>query len=229
MHSFPEKKKLFLLTGNMEGCSSYFCFFRMSSGFPPSLERLVEALRTLPGIGQKTATRLAFFLLRKPEEVRQKLGNAILEAGRSLKKCESCGHFSEETLCDICQNDTREKDRICVVEDSLDLLALERTGSYRGMYHVLGGALAPLEGIGPGDIRIDELVKRLEGGSFSEMILATNPTLEGEATATLVVRKCEVFPQLTITRLARGIPVGGDVEYADEVTLARALENRLRY
>ncbi|QQS59045.1 recombination protein RecR [Candidatus Peregrinibacteria bacterium] len=201
----------------------------MSSGLPPSLERLIEALRMLPSVGQKTATRLAFFLLRKPEEVRHRLGNAILEAGISLKKCEICGHFSEETYCDICQDDTREKNRICVVEDSLDLLAIERTGSYRGLYHVLGGALAPLEGIGPGDIRIHELVSRLEHGDVSEIILATNPTLEGEATATLVVRKCESFQGLIMTRLARGIPVGGDVEYADEITLTRALENRLRY
>lgn len=181
----------------------------------------------LPGVGQKTAARLAFFLLRNPEEMRSKLGNSILDVSLNLQKCAVCGHFSDENICVICQDERRDRSIICVVEDALDLLAVEKSSAFRGLYHVLGGALAPLDGIGPEDLEIGSLVTRLQSGDVTEVIVATNPTLEGEATASLLQRKLNVFPNLRITRLARGIPVGGDVEYADEITLARSLENRV--
>jgi recombination protein RecR len=190
---------------------------------------MIESLRVLPGVGQKTAARFAFFLLRSPKEIREKLGTSLLDVEKNLQKCEECGHFSEEVLCNICKDQYRVKTQICVVEDSLDLVAIERAAQYRGIYHVLGGALSPLDGIGPEDIRIEELIKRIQTHSVTELIMATNPTLEGEATAALLQRKCEIFPELNITKLARGIPIGGDVEYADEITLARALENRIAY
>ncbi len=198
----------------------------MSSALPPSIEKLIESLQILPGVGQKTAARLAFFLLRSPESTRDKLGLAILNATKNLLKCEVCGHFSESPLCDICQDEKRLSSEICVIEDSLDLLAIEKTRTFRGRYHVLGGALAPLDGIGPDDLRINELIERLTSDNVQELIFATNPTLEGEATAALLQRKCAPFPHIKITRLARGIPVGSDVEYTDEVTLARAFDNR---
>jgi recombination protein RecR len=201
----------------------------IQSALPPSVEQLIEALRLLPGVGQKSATRLAFFLLRNNGNARERLGNAVLDATKNLVKCSVCGHFADEEVCAICTDNTRNQHELCVVEDSLDLLAIEKTNIYRGKYHVLGGALAPLEGVGPNDLRIEELVSRLQKGGITEIILATNPTLEGEATATLVVRKCSEFPDIKITRLARGIPVGGDVEYADEVTLSRAFENRGKF
>lgn len=200
--------------------------FLSQGALPPAIEKLIESLRVLPGVGQKTAQRLAFFLLRSPEDIRTRLGSSILESAKNLKKCEECGHFSEEEKCGLCLDPNRIKDQICVVEDSLDLIAIEKTGHYSGSYHVLGGALAPLDGIGPEDLNIDSLFRRLELGSVSEIILATNPTLEGEATAALLHRKCSPFSGLRVTRLARGIPVGGDVEYADEITLSRAFENR---
>lgn len=199
------------------------------NGLPESIQNLIESLRILPGIGEKTAARMAFFLLKKPNEVRQKLGNSILECTKDLQKCEMCGHFATSNICEICNNPTREENCLCIVEDSLDLLAIERTKSFKGRYHVLGGALAPLDGIGPDDLNISFFEKRLEEGKIEEIIIATNPSLEGEATAALIQRKCENFPNLKLTRIARGIPVGGDVEYADEVTLSRALENRIQY
>lgn len=201
----------------------------MNSALPPSVENLIESLRILPGVGGKTATRLAFFLLRSSDATREKLGNAIINATKNLKKCSCCGHFSEREICGICSDDQRDKNIICVVEDSLDLLAMEKTKIFTGLYHILGGALSPLDGIGPQDLRIEELVARLQNGETKEIILATNPSFEGEATASLVHRKCEEVFTGNITRLARGIPVGGDVEYADEITLTRALENRMRF
>ncbi len=194
---------------------------------PVPIENLIESLRMLPGVGQKTAARLAFFLLRNPEEMRSKLGNSILDVSLNLQKCAVCGHFSDENICVICQDERRDRSIICVVEDALDLLAVEKSSAFRGLYHVLGGALAPLDGIGPEDLEIDSLVTRMQSGDVTEVIVATNPTLEGEATASLLQRRLNVFPNLRITRLARGIPVGGDVEYADEITLARSLENRV--
>lgn len=200
-------------------------FFLPISALPGSIERLIDALQTLPGIGRKTASRLAFFLLKKTESDRQRLGNAVLEATKNLQKCVECGHFSEREKCGICEDPFRDSSVICVVEDSLDLIALEKTRAFRGKYHVLGGAIAPLDGVGPEDLSLDALVARLESGEVTEVILATNPTLEGEATAAFLRKKCVNFTGTT-TRLARGIPVGGDVEYADEVTLTRAFENR---
>lgn len=199
----------------------------MSISLPDQVENLIESLRMLPGVGRKTAARLAFFLLRNPEDIRIKLGHSILSATEGLRKCQLCGHFSSNELCEICADEKRDHTMICIIEDSLDLLAVEKTGAYSGTYHVLGGALAPLDGIGPEDLRIPELVRRIESEGVRELIIATNPTLEGEATAALIQRKTAPFAGIRLTRLARGIPVGGDVEYADEITLARSLENRV--
>lgn len=205
------------------------CFSNAISALPPSLQRLIDALQTLPGIGQKTASRLAFFLLRKSSEAnRERLGNALLDATKNLRKCAECGHFSESEHCGICADPARDGSVLCVVEDALDLLAIEKTAAFRGKYHVLGGAIAPLDGIGPEDLSLNALFERLAKGEVTEIILATNPTLEGEATAAFLQRKCQNFSG-KMTRLARGIPVGGDVEYVDEVTLARAFENRLSF
>ncbi len=210
----------------MQQCRSIF--ENRISALPGSIQRLIDALQTLPGIGQKTASRLAFFLLKKSDFDREKLGNAILDATKNLKKCSECGHFSEGEKCLICEDPFRDQSKICVVEDSLDLIAIEKTRAFRGKYHVLGGAIAPLDGIGPEDLSIDALVMRLQTGEVQEIILATNPTLEGEATAAFLRKKCVNFSGKT-TRLARGIPVGGDVEYADEMTLTRAFENRMGF
>lgn len=201
----------------------------MPSALPPSLNRLIEALQTLPGIGRKTAARLAFFLLRNDRNLRERLGKAILEVTDGLQRCKRCANFAEGELCAICADDNRDRSVLCVVEDALDLLAIEKTGAYRGKYLVLGGALSPLEGIGPEDLRLAELVDLVKTQPIQEVIIASNPTLEGEATAALVQRRLVPFPELRITRLARGIPVGGDVEFADEITLARSLENRVGF
>ena len=163
--------------------------------------------------------------MKKSEIDREKIGRAILDATKNLKKCAECGHFSEREKCAICENPERDGQKICVVEDSLDLIAIEKTGIFRGKYHVLGGAIAPLDGVGPEHLSIDKLLRRLSENPVAEIILATNPSLEGEATAAFLRQKCAGFSG-KITQIARGIPVGGDVEYADEITLARAFEGR---
>ena len=187
--------------------------------------RLIDEFSRLPGIGPKTASRLTFYLLRAPEEQ----ANALAEALRDLKQrivyCSQCFNMAETSPCPICASEERDQATICVVEEPLDVLAIERTGDYRGIYHVLHGAISPVEGVGPSDLRIDELVKRLQGEAVREVILATNPNLEGEATAMYLERLIKPLG-VRLTRLARGLPVGGDLEYADEVTLSRALEGR---
>jgi recombination protein RecR len=192
---------------------------------------LIEELSKLPGIGPKTAQRLTFFILRSPTDQARRLAEAIVRVKESIIYCSTCFNITEADPCPICASTQRERSTICVVEEPLDVLALEKTGVYKGLYHVLHGALSPVEGIGPRDLRIDELVTRLrprdgaDGDDVREVILATNPNYEGDYTAAYIAPLI-ARPGLTITRLARGLPIGGDLEYADEGTLSRALEGR---
>jgi len=187
--------------------------------------RLIEEFSRLPGIGPKTASRLTFYLLRAPKEQAEALARAIGELREKTVYCSVCFNIAEESPCPICRDEGRDRSIICVVEEPLDVLAIERTGEYNGLYHVLHGAISPVEGIGPEDLKIRELLERLRTEPVREVILATNPSLEGEATAMYLHRQIAPLG-IKVTRLARGLPVGGDLEYADEVTLARALEGR---
>lgn len=189
------------------------------------VSRLIEAFSRLPGIGPKTSARLTFYLLRAPAEVALELADALRDLKQRVTFCERCYHITETSPCPICLDETRDHGLICVVEEPLDVLAIERTREYRGVYHVLHGAISPVDGIGPDDLKITELLARLKSEPVREVILATNPNLEGEATAMYIARLLAPY-KVRVTRLARGLPVGGDLEYADEVTLARALEGR---
>ena len=189
------------------------------------LQRLVEQFERLPGIGSKTAQRLAYFVLNMPSERAKEFSDAIMEAHQKIRRCEICCNFSDQEKCPICRNDARDKSTICVVETTRDAIALEGTGEYKGTYHVLHGVISPLNGIGPDQLCIKQLLSRLNNGEVNEVIMATNPTVEGEATAMYISRLLKPLG-IRITRLAYGIPVGGDLEYADDVTLARALEGR---
>jgi recombination protein RecR len=192
---------------------------------PDAVSRLIDEFSRMPGIGPKTASRLTYYLLRAPVEQVQSLGDAVLELRQRIHFCSRCFNITEADPCPVCSDVRRERHNICVVEEPLDVLAIERTGEYRGLYHVLHGAISPVEGIGPEDLRITELVERVKEAPITEVILATNPSLEGEATA-MYVRRQLVALNVRITRLARGLPMGGDLEYADAITLARALEGR---
>ncbi len=195
------------------------------SATPKAVTRLIEELCRLPGIGPKTGSRLAYFLLRVPAEQAISLAEAIRQVKEHTMLCSSCFNIAEADPCSVCSDPNRDPSQICVVEEPLDVLAIERTRQYHGLYHVLHGAISPVEGIGPEEIRIRELLARVRRGSVREVLLATNPNLEGEATAMYISR--QVLPlAVRVTRLARGLPVGGDLEYADEVTLAQALEGR---
>jgi recombination protein RecR len=189
------------------------------------LARLIDEFHKLPGIGPKSAQRLAYYLLRMPPAEAQALASAILEVKERVTLCSICQNVTEVDPCRVCSDDRRDRATICVVEEPLDILALERSGSYRGLYHVLHGAISPMDGIGPEDLKVSELLQRLRGDSVTEIILATNPNLEGEATSMYLTRLLKPVV-VKVTRLARGLPVGGDLEYADDVTLARALEGR---
>ena len=189
------------------------------------LQRLIEQFERLPGIGSKTAQRLAYFVLNMPKERAKEFSDAILEAHKKIRRCEICCNFSDKEHCPVCRSETRDKSMICVVETPRDAIAIEGTGAYKGTYPVLHGVISPLNGIGPDQLTIKQLLSRLNNGEVSEVIMATNPTVEGEATAMYISRLLKPLG-LKITRLAYGIPVGGDLEYADDVTLARALEGR---
>ncbi|MFQ5826720.1 MAG: recombination mediator RecR [Dehalococcoidia bacterium] len=189
------------------------------------VSRLIEELHRLPGIGPRSAQRLAYHLLRAPQEQAQALAEAILAVKEKIVLCSQCQNITDADPCLLCRDQERDRDRICVVEEPLDILALERSGSYRGVYHVLHGAISPMDGIGPDELKIKELLDRLRAGSVSEVILATNPNLEGEATA-MYLHGLIAPLGIRVTRLARGLPFGSDLEYADEVTLTRALEGR---
>lgn len=192
---------------------------------PASIERLITELEKLPGIGPKSASRLAFYLIKAPDRDTAALGESLLALKDGIHHCRICFNFSESETCAICESHDRDTSKICVVEDPLDIVALERTGTFTGRYHVLHGAIAPIEGIGPEQLKIRELVERLRDGEVTEVIVATNPNLEGEATA-LYLQKLIKPLVTTVTRLASGLPMGGDLEYADELTLSRALDGR---
>ena len=190
----------------------------------PSVDNLVAQLTRLPGIGSRTAQRLAFHVLSTPKDEALALATAIEEVKERVRFCRECGNLTEEELCPICQDQRRDRTVICVVEQPADLVSLERTREYRGLYHVLGGALSPIDGVEPAHLRIDELLRRVERDGVEEVVLATNPTLTGEATATFIADRLR--GRARVTRLASGLPVGSDLEYADEVTLGRALAGR---
>ena len=194
-------------------------------GVAQPIQRLIEALERLPGIGPKSASRLAFYILRMPEDQVQELADAIAGLKEQIVYCSRCQNLSETDPCAICSDPGRDQHLVCVVEDPLDVVAIERTGVYKGLYHVLHGVINPVEGIGPEDLRVDALLARLDREPIEEVLIATNPNMEGEATAMYLARL--LHPKgVRVTRLARGLPVGGDLEYADEITLSRALEGR---
>ncbi len=190
----------------------------------PSVDNLVAQLSRLPGIGQRTAQRLAFHLLSASKEDALALATAIGEVKERVRFCRECGNLTEEELCSICTDARRDRTVVCVVEQPVDVISLERTHEYRGLYHVLGGSLSPLDGVEPEHLRIDELIARVNVGGIEEVVLATNPNMTGEATAAYVADRLR--ERVRVTRLASGLPVGGDLEYADEVTLGRALAGR---
>ena len=190
-----------------------------------AVQDLIDELGRLPGVGPKSAQRIAFHLLDADKDEVQQLVDAITTVKTSVSFCQVCGNVSEQEECAICRDTRRDRTVICVVEESKDVMAIERTRSYRGLYHVLGGAISPLQGVGPAQLRIRELMTRLSDETIQEIVLATDPNLEGEATATYLSRMLKTLG-IRVTRLASGLPVGGDLEYADEVTLGRAFEGR---
>jgi recombination protein RecR len=194
---------------------------------PESLQLLINALERLPGIGPKSASRLAFYFLRAPDDVSQDLATALAELKANTAFCQECFNITQagRERCEICESTQRDGSLVCVVEEALDVLALERTDGFQGKYHVLQGVLSPIEGIGPDDLKIKQLIARVSRGEIKEVILATNPNVEGEATALYLARLLRPLG-VRITRIARGLPVGGDLEYADQVTLSKALEGR---
>jgi recombination protein RecR len=193
--------------------------------YPEPVARLIEALQGLPGIGPKTAQRLAFFMLKRPANEVRELADSLVAVKERIVSCSTCFNVTDQDPCRICSDPARDPAVLCIVEEPNDLLAMERTGEFKGRYHVLLGALSPLEGIGPDDLKVRELLARLDAGGTSEVILATNANVEGEATALYLVKLLRPLG-VRITRIARGLPVGGDLEYADQVTLAKALEGR---
>ncbi len=190
----------------------------------PAIENLVAQLTRLPSVGQRTARRLAFHLLQVPKEEANALAEAIIDVKERVHFCNECGNLTEEELCSICLDQRRDRHLLCVVEQPVDVVSLERTHEFRGLYHVLGGALSPLDGVEPGNLRIEELLRRIDQGGVEEVVIATNPNMTGEATASYIAD--QLRGRARVTRLASGLPVGGDLEYADEVTLGRALEGR---
>lgn len=196
--------------------------------YPEPIAKLIDSFSRLPGIGPKTAARLAFYVLRMKEEDVVEFAKALVNVKRNLLYCSVCCNITDTDPCRICSDAKRDRSVICVVQEPKDLVAMERMKEYHGMYHVLQGAISPMEGIGPDDIRVAELLRRLADDEVQELILATNPNIEGEATAMYLSRLIKPF-QLKVTRIAHGLPVGGDLEYADEVTLSKALEGRREF
>jgi recombination protein RecR len=196
--------------------------------YPKSLEKLIDQLSRLPGIGQKSATRVALFILRSNKELAETLAGSLIDVKEKIKFCPVCFNLTDDEICAICRNDNRADGTICVVEGSGDQLALEESGIFKGRYHVLQGALSPLDGIGPEDLRIAELIKRLDNEKIIELIIATNPTTEGEATASFLFKVlAEKHPDLKISRIALGIPMGGDLKYMDRMTIEHAMKSRV--
>ncbi|MBQ8043802.1 MAG: recombination protein RecR [Clostridia bacterium] len=194
--------------------------------YSESVKKLIGEFEKLPGIGHKTAVRLAFYILESDTEVAKTMSEALLEAKQKVKFCTTCYNLSEADKCEICGNAKRDSSVICVVENVKDVVAMEKTHEYKGLYHVLHGAISPMNNISANDIKIKELVSRLSDESVKEVILATNPTIEGEATAMYISRIIKTIPGIKVSRIAHGIPVGGDLEYTDEITLIKAMENR---
>jgi len=197
----------------------------MATQHAQPIARLIEELTRLPGVGAKTASRLAMHILRSSREDAENLARAILEVKEKIRLCSLCFNLTDQDPCRICQDPRRDGEVICVVSGPEDLMALEKSGSFRGLYHVLHGVLSPLEGVGPKDLRISELLPRLQGGKVKEVILATNPSVEGEATAQYLSQIIKPLG-VRVTRIARGVPMGGDLQYIDQVTLSKSLENR---
>ena len=195
------------------------------SGASPSLSRLVQELNRLPGIGPKRAQRLAYYIIRLPDDDAYALADAVTSVKQNIVFCEECQNLTDNSPCQVCSDPRRDRTTICVVEDPLDVLAMERTRSYRGLYHVLHGVISPINGIGPDQLKLKELFNRLTRDDIAEMVVATNPTLEGEATA-MYIRRHQSREDIKITHLARGLPVGGSLEYTDETTLTRAFQGR---
>ena len=195
------------------------------SGASPSLARLVQELNRLPGIGPKSAQRLAYYIIRLPDDDAYALADAVTSVKQNIVFCEECQNLTDASPCQVCSDPHRDRTTICVVEDPLDVLAMERTRSYRGLYHVLHGVISPINGIGPDQLKLKELFNRLTRDDVAEMVVATNPTLEGEATA-MYIRRHQSRENIKITHLARGLPVGGSLEYTDETTLTRAFQGR---
>ena len=193
--------------------------------YSPSIEKLIESFEKLPSIGNKTAARLAFYILNASQEETDEFVNSIVNAKKNLKYCNKCWNISDTDPCPICSNPKRDQSQICVVEDVRDIIAMEKTHEFKGVYHVLHGSISPMNGIGPDDIKIKELLSRLMDGHVKEVILATNPRVEGEATAMYLSKLIKPLG-VKVTRIAHGIPVGGDLEYTDEITLTKALEGR---
>ena len=200
----------------------------MSGRALPAIARLVQALRRLPGVGEKTATRLAYFLLAAPRSVARELAEAAQRLHEDVVICEECFNLTERSPCEICADSTRSSEELCVVEEPTDLASIEKSGAFHGRYHVLGGSLAPLDGVGPEALRIEPLCERIRRGHVREVILATNPSPEGEATALYVADQLRQF-DVPITRIGYGMPVGGALEYVDAVTVRKSLENRRRF
>ena len=194
--------------------------------FAAPLQNLIEEFEKLPGIGSKTAQRLAFFVLNQPMEKAQKFADAIVSAKKNLCYCRDCRNLSDKEVCSICDNQTRDHSVICVVENPRDVIQIERTNEFKGVYHVLHGAISPMDNIGPDDITIKELMTRISEGDIKEVIMATNPNLEGETTAMYISKLVKPFG-VNVTRIAHGVPVGGELEFADEVTLSKALKGRV--
>ncbi len=197
----------------------------MSFRYTKPLARLIDEFSKMPGIGPKTAQRLAFYILKNSSESVASLAKAILEAKEKVKHCSICGNVTDQEICEICQNMNRDKSIICVVERARDLIAIENTGEYKGLYHVLEGVISPLDGVEPENLKIDSLLKRLKTEKIKEIILATNPNIEGEVTASYISKLIEPL-KIKVTRIAYGVPIGGSLEFADEVTLTQALMGR---
>lgn len=195
------------------------------TGIPESIARLISELSKLPGIGQKNATRLAFHIFRSPRENAENLAKAIIDAKTKVILCGVCFNFATESPCAVCRDMERDPSSLCVVEEPLDMLAIEKSREFRGRYHILHGVISPIEGVGPDDLRIKELLKRLEGNDIKEVLIATNPSVEGEATALYLARLIKPLG-IDVSRIAHGIPMGGDIEYIDEITLSKAIRDR---
>ncbi len=193
--------------------------------YPPSILKLIKSLSKLPGIGEKTAERLAMHILRAPRREAEQLSRSIVEVKDNIRLCSICFGLSDTDICNICSDRTRTSSILCVVEQPADMVAIEKSGAFTGLYHILEGVLSPMDGIGPDDIRIKELISRIAQGEIKEVVLATSTNLEGEATAAYIAERIENYP-IKVTRIASGVPIGGDLKYVDQVTLKKAMEAR---